>query len=191
MFVDRRFDYDFTILAPYVGVDISLEPNTDILWKSSRLSGITYGGIEMAYDSDYNIISSYVSINEDGTESAEPRYVSYYDTKDKTVKLACEYTYEYSGVTPEDVKTILNKASDYTSSEDMGVFKKFYESTINGYDLSNYYWSTFNKNRITQKVMPTHSSETAQFRVFDHSGDTDLFNGEYNPKKVTLLQRDL
>lgn len=71
MFVDRRFDYDFTILAPYVGVDISLDPTNDILWKSSRLSGITYGGIEMAYDSDYNIIGSNVSTGEDGTESAK------------------------------------------------------------------------------------------------------------------------
>lgn len=69
------------------------------------------------------------------------------------------------------------------------MFKKFYESTINGHDLSNYYWSTFNKDRITQKVMPTHSSKTAQFRVFDHSGDTDLFNGEYNPKGNFVTKR--
>ena len=173
MFVDRRFDYDFTILAPYVGVDISLDPNTDILWKSSRLSGITYGGIEMAYDSDYNIISSYVSINEDGTESAEPR-------------LACEYTYKYSGGTPEDVKTILNKAKDISDGDDKGVFKKFYESTINGNDLSNYYWSTFNVNRMKPYV---ESSETTPFRIFDHSNDTSLFNGEYNPKDNFVTKR--
>lgn len=90
MFVDRRFDYDFIILAPYVGVDISFDQKTDILWKSSRLSGITYGGIEMAYDSDYNIIGSDVSI-ENGIESAK-------------IDDTYEYTYEYSGVTPEDVK---------------------------------------------------------------------------------------
>ena len=176
MFVDRRFDYDFTILAPYVGVDISLDLDTDILWKSSRLSGITYGGIEMAYDSDYNIIGSDVSI-ENGIESA------------KKIDDTYEYTYEYSGVTPEDVKTTLNKAKDISDVDDKGVFKKFYESTINGYDLSNYYWSTFNKERIKQKVMPTHSGETAQFRVFDHSGDTDLFNGEYNPKDNFVTKR--
>ena len=82
MFVDRRFDYDFTILAPYVGVDISLDKDKDILWKSSRLSGITYGGIEMAYDSDYNIIGSDVSI-ENGIESA------------KKIDDKYEYTYEY------------------------------------------------------------------------------------------------
>ena len=175
MFVDRRFDYDFTILAPYVGVDISLGKDTDILWKSSRLSGITYGGIEMAYDSDYNIISSNVSTSEDGIESAEPR-------------LACEYTYEYTGGENKDVKTILNTASDYKSSEDMGVFKKFYESTINGNDLSNYYWSEFNVERMKPYV---ESSETTPFRIFDHSGDTDLFNGEYNPKDDNFVTKRL
>ena len=55
--------------------------------------------------------------------------------------------------------------------------------------MSNYYWSTFNKDRINKKVMPTHSGETAQFRVFDHSGDTDLFNGEYNPKGNFVTKR--
>lgn len=186
MFVDRRFDYDFTILAPYVGVDISLDKNPDILWKSSRLSGITYGGIEMAYDSNYNIIGSDVSISKDGIESAKPRYVSYHDTNDNTVKLACEYTYEYTGGHNEDVKTILNKASDYTNSKDMGVFKKFYESTINGNDLSNYYWSTFNKERIKSL---NKSDEKESFRVFDHSEDGDLFNGEYNPDDNFVTKR--
>lgn len=192
MFVDRRFDYDFTILAPYVGVDISLDPDTDILWKSSRLSGITYGGIEMAYDSDYNIISSEVSTSEDGTESAEQIDGTYYDTHEysDSGKTILEYTYSYKGGEREDVKTILNKAKDYDKNKNNpGVFKKFYESTINGNDLSNYYWSTFNKERISEKVMPTHSSETAQFRVFDHSGDTDLFNGEYNPKDNFVTKR--
>ena len=176
MFVDRRFDYDFTILAPYVGVDISLGKD-DILWKSSRLSGITYGGIEMAYDSDYNIIGSNVSTIEDGTESA------------KKIDDTYEYTYEYTGGKPEDVKTTLNKAKDTSDDDDKGIFKKFYESTINGNDISNYYWSTFNIDRITRKVMPTHSGETAEFRVFDHSGDADLFNGEYNPQDNFVTKR--
>lgn len=176
MFVDRRFDYDFTILAPYVGVDISLGPNTE--WKSSRLSGITYGGIEMAYDSDYNIISSYVSINEDGTESAMA--ITAKTEVDGKILYAYEYTYEY---TDNDVKTILNKAKDINDGD---VFKKFYESTINGNDLSNYYWSTFNVNRMKPYV---ESSETTPFRIFDHSGDIDLFNGEYNPNYNFVTKR--
>lgn len=180
MFVDRRFDYDFTILAPYVGVDISLGQNTE--WKSSRLSGITYGGIEMAYDSDYNIIGSYV-YNKDGIEYAK-KIDGTYEYSGET---NYEYTYEYTGGTPEDVKTILNEARD-TRDDDKGIFKKFYESTINGNDLSNYYWSEFNVERMKPYV---ESSETTPFRIFDHSGDTDLFNGEYNPKKGNFVTKRL
>ena len=178
MFVDRRFDYDFTILAPYVGVDISLGQNTE--WKSSRLSGITYGGIEMAYDSDYNIIGSDV-YNKDGIEYAK-KIDGTYEYSGET---NYEYTYEYTGGTPEDVKTILNEARD-TRDDDKGIFKKFYESTINGNDLSNYYWSEFNVERMKPYL---ESSETTPFRIFDHSNDTDLFNGEYNPKDNFVTKR--
>ena len=58
LFSDRRFDYNLTVIAPYLGSTLSL-PGNDALWKSIRLSGITYGGIEMGYDDeDYNIIGS-------------------------------------------------------------------------------------------------------------------------------------
>lgn len=182
MFVDRRFDYDFTILAPYVGVDISLGPNTE--WKSSRLSGITYGGIEMAYDSDYNIINSKVSTSDNGIESATA--ITAKTEADGEILYAYEYTYEYTGGDNNDVKTRLNEARDTSDVDDKGVFKKFYESTINGNDLSNYYWSTFNVKRMEPYVK---SIETAQLRVFDHSGDTDLFNGEYNPEGNFVTKR--
>ena len=33
------------------------------------------------------------------------------------------------------------------------------------------------------------SSETTPFRIFDHSNDTDLFNGEYNPKYNFVTKR--
>ena len=60
MYVDRRFDYDFTVLAPVIGNNISLytDKNRNIVWKGGRLSGWTYNGIEMSYDENYNIISA-------------------------------------------------------------------------------------------------------------------------------------
>lgn len=59
LFSDRRFDYNLTIIAPYLGSNLSLHKDgyADEFWKNIRLSGITYGGIEMGYnDEDYNII---------------------------------------------------------------------------------------------------------------------------------------
>lgn len=59
LFSDRRFDYNLTIIAPYLGSNLSLhkKKSDDEFWKNIRLSGITYGGIEMGYnDEDYNII---------------------------------------------------------------------------------------------------------------------------------------
>ena len=59
LFSDRRFDYNLTIIAPYLGSILSLHKDgyADEFWKNIRLSGITYGGIEMGYnDEDYNII---------------------------------------------------------------------------------------------------------------------------------------
>lgn len=59
LFSDRRFDYNLTVIAPYLGSNLSLHKDgyADEFWKNIRLSGITYGGIEMGYnDEDYNII---------------------------------------------------------------------------------------------------------------------------------------
>lgn len=59
LFSDRRFDYNLIIIAPYLGSNLSLhkKKSDDEFWKNIRLSGITYGGIEMGYnDEDYNII---------------------------------------------------------------------------------------------------------------------------------------
>lgn len=59
LFSDRRFDYNLIIIAPYLGSNLSLHKDgyADEFWKNIRLSGITYGGIEMGYnDEDYNII---------------------------------------------------------------------------------------------------------------------------------------
>lgn len=59
LFSDRRFDYNLTVIAPYLGSNLSLHKDgyADEFWKNIRLSGITYGGIEMGYDKeDYNII---------------------------------------------------------------------------------------------------------------------------------------
>ena len=63
LFVDRRLDYDLVIWGPSMGKEIrlhSIEAGKDKErpWKSARVSGWTYGGIEMSFDEEENIISA-------------------------------------------------------------------------------------------------------------------------------------
>ena len=70
LFVDRRLDFNMILFAPCVSSNsINLYPGTsssegtipnpkEKIWRSARISGITYNGVEMSYDRDYNIISA-------------------------------------------------------------------------------------------------------------------------------------
>lgn len=169
MFLDRRFDYDLVVLAPFIGSSFSLGSN-DVPWKSSRLSGFTYGGIEMAYDDEYNIISA----NTTDSSDFPTKYESVY-----------EYTYYNEG---EDVKTQLNGAKDITEKPndecDVGVFKRFYESTINGIDVTKMYWSTFNEKRLELAIPSDKTGSIPIPRIFNHKGN-GLYNGEFSKDNFT------
>lgn len=170
MFLDRRFDYDLVVLAPFIGSSFSLGSN-DVPWKSSRLSGFTYGGIEMAYDDEYNIISAKTS----GSSATAISSIT-----SSITSSVCEYTYSYSGNSDENVQTMLNKASDINNGN---VFKRFYESTINGIDVTKMYWSKFNKDRLV-----ANSSSFNDARVFQYPKDIDdgsLYNGEFSKDNFT------
>lgn len=55
LFTDKRFDYDMIIWAPtFRGTTTNITSNTD--YRLGRISGVTYNGIAMAYDGEYNII---------------------------------------------------------------------------------------------------------------------------------------
>ena len=58
--VDRRLDYDLEIWSPTNGRNFRLHSNylLERIWKSSRVRGTVYGGIEMSFDTDDNIISA-------------------------------------------------------------------------------------------------------------------------------------
>lgn len=63
MFVDRRFDYDFIVFTScndMPGLKY-LSSNNQLNWKKSKISGVTYNGIELAYDSNKNIIYNSLS----------------------------------------------------------------------------------------------------------------------------------
>ena len=60
MSIDRRFDYNLNVFAPIQSTSFALHSTAgeERPWKSGRVSGTTYGGIEMSYDTEYNIISA-------------------------------------------------------------------------------------------------------------------------------------
>lgn len=191
LFSDRRFDYNLTVIAPYLGSNLSLYDDNDEswktislskipkdeFWKSIRLSGITYGGIEMGYDGDYNIISATTKENSDGSMTVSSITNTY------------EYTYDLSSNT-NTIYTILNKASDIKldeidDKEKQGVFKRFYESSINNSAVTDYYWSTFNEKRLRDKILSNNDKDN-RLVIINHSEDEDKqYNGEFGIDNFT------
>lgn len=90
MYVDRRLDYDLLVLAPAVGSYFDLYPSAEKererVWKSGRINGWIYNGIEMAYDNDYNVISAKTYV--DDFDGDEVRYKAEYNKR-------LEYSYKY------------------------------------------------------------------------------------------------
>jgi hypothetical protein len=106
MTVDRRLDYDLLFIGPVIGSTFNLykrddtKPNVDKdrAWKGARIRGTVYGGVEMAYDGDYNIISANTQLNDDG------------ELQSVTPNKLLEYSYQLSAI-DEDAKTIYNKGN--------------------------------------------------------------------------------
>jgi hypothetical protein len=164
--VDRRLDFDLTFIAPVIGSSFNIYPienieneNRDTInknrpWKSARIFGSIYGGIEMSYDSYYNIISA----------------TTYNDDSGNIISVGknnfLEYTYEISqGDT--DAKTTYNKPTevfwerDLVNGEpptDKTMNKRFYEASLCGIDIRDYLWSTFNKTRLNDHIISTQGS---------------------------------
>jgi len=116
MYVDRRLDYDFTVFGSCVEEDLdSTKYGTNESWKWIRIFGKTYGGIEMSYDEDYNIISA-------DTVFDNNTHVSVSATPNN----ALEYSYYFK---EEDSNTYTKYNSGTT------ITKRFYESTLNDIDI--------------------------------------------------------
>ena len=114
----------------------------DKVWKYARISGITFGGIEMSYDTDYNIISADTtafyyapSIDENAIfENYETALEFVAESLDISIEDAHEYVEEYKDVTAtpnhrleysynfsdldEDAKTYYNSETDMIWEED-------------------------------------------------------------------------
>lgn len=147
MYLDRRFDYDFIVFAPIVTKYISLPGGDNITWKSGRISGTTYNGIEMAYDNEYNIISGtqHTGLGEDGEVIVTS----------VTENQMLEYSYSVPSATGDCVTKY-----NYGSS----VIKKPYSASINGIvQLTDKFWSTRNNSFATGwgevPCFPSHAGQ--------------------------------
>ena len=157
MFVDRRLDYNLIILAPALGETVELFKN-QTSWKKSRISGITYNGIEMAYDSEYNVITANTSAGADGVV---------------TKNTVLEYSYQVP-ITDNNANTIFNV---YPST-----LRRFYEAYINSTDIRNYFWSDY--NNTTRGYLGTLGFEGNDYvidnglTIYNHQGDG--YNGNFS-----------
>ncbi len=131
--VDRRFDYDLIMFGP-VHADFNLyavneeeqnvgefvpqdkdrpKPYVDRNrgWRNGRIVGRIYGGIEMSYDDDYNIITADTTYNKTTTKNAEGVVTEIDDYSlppiEATPNTLLEYTYEFTS-NDTDAKTTYN-----------------------------------------------------------------------------------
>ena len=222
LFVDRRLDYNLVLIAPCVSNNATnlykvtygedektILDKREKVWRSARVSGTTYNGVEMSYDRDYNIISA--DTNDDGTIA--------------TPNKRLEYSYNYSDV-DEDAKTYYNSEKDMIWEEDAygvqkmaenpethkmepvydeggnpvyeegkepkdgQIIKRFYSATFVGSDIRNFFWSNFNRKRLNEYASDeTVNSETDYNYVFKYPyTSTTLYNGDFNRFNVTSMK---
>ena len=231
LFVDRRLDFNLTLVAPCVANNtVNLYPtiyNTigdetvevadprEKMWRSARISGFTYNGVEMSYDRDYNIISADVVTSTD----AEGKI-----TATATPNRRLEYSYVYSDG-DSDAKTVYNTENDmiweedaygiqkYVRDETEGsptygqmipvvddngnpvyeegkepkdgqIVKRFYEATFVGGDIRNFFWSNFNKKRLSKYTTSQQVTDANYVYKYPSSSNQNLYNGDFTRTSV-------
>ena len=228
MFVDRRFDFDLLILAPVMGTAINLYPTTEgimtdkdgnpmlddqgnpipatiadgreTIWKSARISGWTYNGIEMSYDKDYNIISADTTFptSSETIEGSEVIITKGYATKaDRNKRL--EYSYVIpSGGTDGDAITYYNTEQNMIWEGDTPepgkeqIVKRYYTASFGGFDIRNFFWSQFNEDRLSEAASTCSITSSVPYIFnypktnmdFRHASIPNGYNGDFNMENV-------
>jgi len=155
LFVDRRFDYRFVLFAPSMTNSIQLYPESEggkeKIWKSARISGETFNGVELSYDEEYNIISADTNATDaaPGIEAQEATIA--------TPNKRLEYSYNFSDNDVDSITIYNNEPKDNVvwegeGTKDNQIVKRFYEANYSGYDIRNFFWSSFNKQRLYDLV---------------------------------------
>lgn len=180
-FVDRRLDYDFVILTPYAGDDVTIISSEDknetieAIWKKGRFSGITMNGVEMVYNNttEYEVVG--------------PTLEYYYNiyTNDNT----------RNSVTVYNPKIGINGYENGINIVDKRYYKTILKCGNKKYDINNMYWAYDANGNVTYTIganpklrnpkyygytlIPLGGAITVpEMFAYDHSAD---FNGgKYN-----------
>ena len=193
MFIDRRFDFNLVIFAPAFGQALNLysnesdeESKKEKIWKSGRISGWTMNGIEMSYDSEYNIISA----ETDATVEKEATYANPIKT------LEYSYSIPSDGV-DDDAFTVYNSEPNMKwESDNPGpseqIIKRYYLAKFGEFDIRNYFWSYFNEQRLSDEISSNTIEESVPY-IFKHP-PMDMkyktnswpygYNGDFNMENV-------
>lgn len=162
MFVDRKLDYDLVLWTnnPFrlrlydegtkENPNIENKKKNDIL-NNSRISGITYNGVEMSYDDRYNIISADTN-TEDGTATSNNNL---------------EYSYILPNTQEGNAITVFNESPI--------VPRRFYRASMNDMDIRDYFWSNTANNYV--RTLPFSDGLYVLengFMLYEHN------NSEYN-----------
>ena len=164
MALDRRISASLEVFGPVtLGETQRINKyqagiNTDKVLTTCRLKGTIYGGLEMAYDNDYNIISA-------DTVMASETSVSQVTPNNRL-----EYSYQLTNGQDNTAFTIYNNRNfdknkncvwsdsveyGYDSeidTADKPLIKQLYSATLADHDIRNFFWSTFNQNRLNQYI---------------------------------------
>ena len=171
MCLDRRFDYDLIVFAPINDYPLGVPSLSGVSWFTGRISGVTYNGIEMSYDDEYNIVSANSVSSTTTIDGEEVSGITY------SANTELEYSYSISSSTG-DCATVFNQKPS--------VKRRPYDANIllsDGYrDLRDKFWSTNNENIGNDTnwniSVEDWSGGTPLYYPY-HSGDTG-YNGDFS-----------
>ena len=215
---DREGNYKYDVNGNKIPVMI--EDDREKIWRSARISGWTYNGIEMSYDREYNIISAettyYDADDEDEDKNLKPASatpinrleysykipedgtdddaITYYNTEQDMiweVDAYDQYEVDEDGniVYDEDKNPIVAIPADTTHQ----ILKRYYTASFGGFDIRDFFWSRFNRNRLWQTASGCTITGSVPY-IFKYPKDRmeygmvappNGFNGDFNMQTVT------
>ena len=186
LFVDRRLDYDFIFFGPTSGSEFRLHAiengnstDKERVWKSARISGVTYGGIEMSYDEEYNIVSAetkYSKVYYVPSLGEEPKFENIDDAK----AYAKEF---YPSLSDTEIDMLIE--TDYTENEVSANTRLEYTYSITTNENDN----AFTKYNVPTNCIWVNREDTSAKKLYN-KGYSDSNDGTSQYIK-TLYSSDI